>query len=56
MSQTVRDVLRDLAILTAVFAAVTALALALGAANLGTATGLGQIAFMLALLGVLLRS
>lgn len=47
--------LRDLAILTAVFVAVTALAEALGAANLGTAAGIGQIAFMLGLLGVLLR-
>lgn len=38
-----------------VLAAVTGLALALGAANLGTALGLGQIAFTLGLVALLLR-
>jgi hypothetical protein len=47
--------LRDLALLTVVFVAVTALAGALGAANLGTAATFGQIAFVLALTGVLVR-
>lgn len=41
--------------LVALFAAVTALASALGAANLGTAAGFGQIAFVLGLVYVLLR-
>ena len=48
-------VLRDLTILTVTFVAVTALAAALGAANLGTAAGFGQIAFALALVYVLVR-
>lgn len=47
--------LRDLAVLVAVFAAVTALAEALGAPNLGTAASFGQIAFMLALAAILVR-
>jgi hypothetical protein len=47
--------LRDLALLTLVFAAVTALASLLGAANLGTAATFGQIAFVLTLTGILLR-
>jgi hypothetical protein len=46
---------RDLALLTIVFVAVTALASALGAANLGTAATFGQLAFVLALTGVLVR-
>ena len=46
---------RDLLTLTGVFAAVTALAAALGAANLGTAASFGQIAFVLALTGILVR-
>jgi hypothetical protein len=46
---------RDIGLPLAAFAAVTALAAALGAANLGTAATLGQIAFMLAVVGVLLR-
>jgi hypothetical protein len=41
--------------LVAVFAAATALAELLGAANLGTALGFGQIAFVIALVWVLLR-
>ena len=47
--------LRDLALLTVVFIVTTALAAALGAANLGTAASFGQIAFVLALVGVLLK-
>jgi hypothetical protein len=48
-------VLRDLGILAAVFVAVTAVAEALGAENLGTAATFGQIAFVVVLLGLLLR-
>ncbi len=47
--------LRDLGLLALVFVAVTALAEALGAANLGTAATLGQIAFIVALGAVLVR-
>lgn len=47
--------LRVLAVLVAVFVAVTALAEALGAPNLGTAATFGQIAFMLVLTGLLVR-
>jgi len=43
------------ALLFAVLAAVTSIALALGAANLGTALGVGQIAFTLVLVALLLR-
>jgi len=43
------------AILAAVFAVVTIAAELLGAANLGTALGIGQIAFALALVYLLLR-
>jgi hypothetical protein len=43
------------AILVAVFAAVTAIAELAGAANLGTAAGIGQLAFTAALLALLLR-
>jgi hypothetical protein len=46
---------RQAAILIAVFAVVTALAKAFGAANLGTAMGFGQIAFAIALVFVLVR-
>ena len=46
---------RDLLTLAAVFAVVTALAGALGAANLGTAATFGQIAFVLALTFVMVR-
>lgn len=47
--------LRQLAILAAAFAAGTAVAGALGATNLGTALGIGQITFAAALVWVLLR-
>lgn len=47
---------RQIAILVAAFAAGTAFAGALGAINLGTAFGIGQIAFSAALVWVLLRS
>ncbi|MBA2439475.1 MAG: hypothetical protein ACR2FZ_00190 [Thermoleophilaceae bacterium] len=43
------------AILVAVFAVVTALAALAGAANLGTAMGIGQVAFTAALVGLLLK-
>jgi len=45
----------QIAVLVAVFAAVSALALLLGAANLGTALGIGQVAFAVALVGLLLK-
>ncbi len=45
----------QVAILLAVFAIVTIAAALLGAANLGTALGIGQIAFALALIYLLLR-
>lgn len=45
---------RQLLILTGAFAAATAIAEAAGAANLGTALAFGQIAFVLALVGLLL--
>ena len=45
----------QIAALVAVLAAVTGLALAAGAANLGTALGIGQIAFAIALVALLLR-
>jgi hypothetical protein len=54
-AQCYETVLRDLALLTVVFVAVTALAELLGAANLGTAATFGQIAFVLALTGILVR-
>ena len=44
------------AVLLAVLAAVTGLALLAGAPNLGTALGFGQIGFVLALVAVILRS
>ena len=53
--ETMPRVLRDLGPLTIVFIAVTALANALGAANLGTAAGFGQIAFAAALVVVMVR-
>jgi hypothetical protein len=46
---------RDLAILVVAFAAASALAGLLGAANLGTALTFGQIGFALALAYVLIR-
>jgi hypothetical protein len=48
-------VLRDLALLTIAFVATTAVAAALGAANLGTAATFGQIAFVAVLAALLLR-
>ena len=51
----VHRTLRDLAILFGAFAATSAIAAALGAANLGTALSFGQIGFALALVWVLLR-
>jgi uncharacterized membrane protein (DUF485 family) len=42
-------------LLLAVFAATTLVALAAGAANLGTALGIGQIAFAIVLVCLLLR-
>jgi hypothetical protein len=46
---------RDLAIVLVAFAASSALAALLGAANLGTALTFGQIGFALALAYVLIR-
>jgi hypothetical protein len=46
---------RDLLVLLLVFAIVTAIAAALGAANFGTALTFGQIAFAGALVFVLLK-
>jgi hypothetical protein len=43
------------ALLLALFAVTTAVALLAGAANLGTAMGVGQIAFTIALVWLLLR-
>lgn len=46
---------RDLAIVLGAFAAVTLVALAVGATNLGTALAFGQMAFAAVLMWVLLR-
>lgn len=46
---------RDVLLLAAVVAVTTGLAELLGAPNLGTALAFGQIAFILALTGVLLK-
>lgn len=46
---------RDLPLLLAVFAIVTAIAAALGATNFGTALTFGQIGFAFALVFVLVR-
>jgi hypothetical protein len=53
--QTAGTMLRAIAVPVTVFVVVTALAEALGAANLGTAATFGQIAFMLAVAGVIVR-
>jgi hypothetical protein len=45
----------QVALLAAVFAAATGTAELAGEANLGTALGIGQIAFAIALVAVLLR-
>jgi hypothetical protein len=52
---TIPAVLRDLAILIATFAVVSAIAGLLGAANLGTALTFGTIAFAAVLVTLLLR-
>ncbi|MEK6276791.1 MAG: hypothetical protein AABM29_02105 [Actinomycetota bacterium] len=46
---------RELGLLTVAFAGGAALAGALGAVNLGTALGVGQLAFAATLVGLLLR-
>ena len=46
--------IRQLLILAGAFVAAAAIAEAAGAANLGVALGIGQIAFSLALVGLLL--
>jgi hypothetical protein len=48
-------VLRDLVLIVTAFVVATALAALLGAANLGTAATFGQIAFVLAVLYVIVR-
>ena len=45
----------QIALLLVVWAATSALALALGAANLGTALGIGQIFFTVTLIALLMR-
>jgi ABC-type methionine transport system permease subunit len=52
---TIPAVLRDLLILVATFAVVSALAGALGAANLGTALTFGTIAFAAVLMVLMLK-
>ena len=46
----------DLGVLTAVFAATVGIAELAGAANLGVAIGIGQVAFAIALMALLLRA
>jgi hypothetical protein len=48
--------LKQLAIAGGAFGVVTAIASAAGADNLGVALGIGQIAFALAVVGLLLRA
>jgi hypothetical protein len=48
-------VIADASITLAAFAVITALAALLGAANFGTALGVGQLGFVAALVYVLLR-
>ena len=48
--------LRQIVLLLGVFVVTTAVASLLGAANLGVAAGIGQIAFAIALVAVLLRA
>jgi hypothetical protein len=50
-----RRLLIDIGILAAVFAATVGIAELAGAANLGVAIGLGQVAFALVLVALLLR-
>lgn len=47
---------RDLAVLVGVLAATTAIAAAFGAANFGTALGVGELAFAAVLMWILLRA
>jgi hypothetical protein len=54
-SSRVATIAAQAALLLAVFAAGTGLALLAGAANTGTAMGIGQIAFVIVLLFLLLR-
>jgi len=49
------SLLGQIALLLAVLAAVTVIALLAGAANLGTALGIGQIAFTVTLVALLLH-
>jgi hypothetical protein len=49
------ELAKDLGIALGTFALVTALAAAAGAANFGTALGIGQVAFVFAVAYVLLR-
>lgn len=49
------SLLAQIALLIAVLAAVTGIALLAGAANLGTALGIGQIAFTITLVALLVR-
>jgi hypothetical protein len=51
-----RSFLRQAVFLAAVFGATVGVAELAGATNLGTAFGIGQIAFVIALVAVLLRS
>jgi hypothetical protein len=46
---------RDLALIFGAFVVATALAAALGAANFGTALAFGQVAFLVAIVWVMLR-
>lgn len=46
---------RDLAVLVGAFVLATALAAALGAANFGTALAFGQVAFLAAVVWLILR-
>ena len=54
--RTWRGIAVDVAILIAVFAVTAAIAELAGAANLGVALGIGQVAFAIALVVVLLRA
>jgi hypothetical protein len=54
--RTWRGIAADFAILIAVFAVTAAIAELAGAANLGVALGIGQVAFAIALVVVLLRA
>ena len=54
--RTWRGIAADVAILIAVFAVTAAIAELAGAANLGVALGIGQVAFAIALVVVLLRA